>query len=79
MANASLTLANQIEALQKQWKRAKLALANEGLAVLRTLLKQYTLREIGRRTELSPTYLSQVKNGRQVISPDAFVKLAKIA
>ena len=32
-----------------------------------------SLRELGRRTGLSPTYLSHVRNGKQSISPRAYL------
>lgn len=38
-----------------------------------------TLREASRKTGLSPTYLSRVMNKSAPISPDAFLKLSKLA
>jgi len=36
-----------------------------------------SLRELGRRTGLSITYLSLAKNNKQALSPDAFLSIAR--
>lgn len=52
-------------------------LAYEGPRLIRRLTRDISLRKVARRTGLSATYLSLVANGRAVISPKAFLKLAK--
>lgn len=54
------------------------ALPEFGPMVMDELMKDRSLREIGRKTELSPTYLSRVKNGVVVISPGAYLKLMQL-
>ena len=36
----------------------------------------YSLRHVARKCGYSPTYLSRVLNGKQTISPDAYVAIA---
>ena len=54
------------------------ALSAEGPRLLARLLKTRSLREIGRLTNLSPTYLSNVKNRKVNISPGAYLTLSEL-
>lgn len=49
-----------------------------GDTVNRIMAQGLSLREISRRTFLSPTYLSRVKNGDSRISPTAYLSLLKL-
>lgn len=49
-----------------------------GQSVMKELMEWISLREVARRTNLSPTYLSVVRNGKSTVSPQAFVKLADL-
>lgn len=53
-------------------------LATNGSKVIRKACDSVSLRELGRRTGLSPTYLSQVATKKIVISPEAFLKVHKV-
>jgi len=44
----------------------------------RLMLMGYSLRAIARKTHLSATYLSQVKNGQSRISPTAYLSLLRL-
>lgn len=59
-----------------RWKRHTLGRA--GPAIIKAATKGRSLRELSRMSGLSPTYLSLVNNGKQRISPAAFVTLAGI-
>lgn len=58
------------------WKRN--TLARYGPKIIATATAARSLRELSRMSGLSPTYLSLVSNGKQRISPAAFVTLARI-
>lgn len=56
---------------------------NDGLSMhgpdlIARLTRTISLRELARRTGLSPTYLSQVANAKVTISPGAFVQIASL-
>jgi len=59
-------------------------LAHEGPEIIRRLMRwpetAYgpSMSEVARRAGLSKTYLSRVLNGRQIISPGAFLKLHRL-
>lgn len=53
-------------------------LSKRGPKIVAALMKRMSLREVARRTELSPTYLSRVLNRTATISPAAFLKLVEI-
>ena len=64
----------------RDWLDERVAI-NEGLdwegpRLIQRLMKDHSLREIARLSELSPTYLSNVLNERISISPGAFVTLS---
>jgi len=50
-------------------------LSTSGSKVIKKACNSISLRELGRRTGLSPTYLSQVATKKIVISPEAFLKV----
>jgi len=51
-------------------------LRDEGPRAIKAACKSISLRELARRTELSPTYLSQIGKGIISISADSFLKVA---
>ena len=51
-------------------------LSCKGPELIAELTRTISLRELARRSGLSPTYLSQVANGKVVVSPGAYVRLA---
>jgi len=51
-------------------------LSYEGPELIVRITGRISLRELAKRTGLSPTYLSKVANGHVAISPGAFVKIA---
>lgn len=50
-------------------------LATNGSKVIKKACDNISLRELARKTGLSPTYLSQVATKKIVISPEAFLKV----
>jgi hypothetical protein len=50
-------------------------LSTSGSKVIKAACNSISLRELGRRTGLSPTYLSQIATKKIVISPEAFLKI----
>lgn len=53
-------------------------LAYEGPRLVEYLCRNQSLRQLSRESGLSPTYLSQVRNARTIISPEAYVSLAQL-
>lgn len=53
-------------------------LARSGSKAIKKICKQMSLRELARRTGLSPTYLSQVATKKTSISPEAFLKIHEV-
>ena len=51
---------------------------SQSAELIETVESYISLREIGRRTGLSPTYLSQCRNGVNALSPGAFIKVAYV-
>lgn len=49
-----------------------------GSELIAELTRTISLRELARRSDLSPTYLSQIANGKVVVSPGAYVRLAML-
>lgn len=47
-------------------------------AIERLMMMGHSLRSIARKSHLSATYLSQVKNGKTRISPTAYLTLLKL-
>ena len=62
-----------------QWQRlgeeVKSRLRREGPALVNRLCASRSLRRLAADAGLSPSYLCLVRTGRQVISPDAYLKL----
>lgn len=52
-------------------------LSSSGSKVIKKACRKMSLRELGRRTGLSPTYLSQVATKKAIISPEAFLKVQR--
>lgn len=69
-------LRRKIYALSDLRKAVQSGLAVSGPRMIKRLTADQSLRELARRTGLSPTYLSMVKNGKTVISEDAFLTLS---
>jgi hypothetical protein len=90
VCNSALALAERLKEHLDEAEILRRGLAHEGPKVIRQLqmpvamarlhsnaIGRYcmSLREIGRRSELSPTYLSMVLNGQKIISFRAYLKL----
>lgn len=61
----------------KQWKKTKVAMERMAPRMIERLLEVQSLRSLARDMELSPTYLSQVRNGNTPISPEVFLKIER--
>lgn len=61
--------------LHTRYTLASAALGKYGQRVMAELMEYISLREVSRRSGLSPTYLSMVRNGKASVSVEAFVKL----
>ena len=65
--------------LVRRWiadgEKVRRLLASEGSKTVKAVCESISLRELGRRTGYSATYLSQVATGKTVISPVAFLKV----
>ena len=55
--------------------KVRRVLSTSGSRIIRQVCGRISLRELSRRTGLSPTYLSQVATKKTVISPEAFLKV----
>jgi hypothetical protein len=78
MDNAQILIAVQrIEQFKEYQRLAKYICENQGPALIATATQSITLRELGRRTGLSSTYLSQIATQKITISTDAFLKIAR--
>lgn len=64
--------------LHDRYTLAQAALIKYGPAVIIELMEYISLREIGRRCGLSPTYLSRVKTGDATISVRSFVQIVEL-
>lgn len=69
-------LAERIKRHRRETTALDMKLIYEGPEIVKALTAFSSLRQLAYEVGLSPTYLSQVKNGKVVISPAAFVKLA---
>lgn len=56
-------------------EKVRAILSDCGSGIIAEARKSISLRELGRRTGLSATYLSQVATKKIVISPEAFLKV----
>jgi transcriptional regulator with XRE-family HTH domain len=52
-------------------------LSSSGSKMIKKACQRISLRELARRTGLSPTYLSQVATKKTSISPEAFLKVQR--
>lgn len=59
------------------WRKAKKQMEHLAPMMIEKLMEVQSLRSLARDMELSPTYLSQVRNGKTPISPDAFLKIER--
>lgn len=50
----------------------------EGSVALARLMEEQSLRETARRLKCSPTYLSNIKNGKQVVSPRTYLRMVEL-
>jgi hypothetical protein len=78
-----LDLADDIEAHEDEASEIRRGIDHEGPNVIRALQDRggwgaCSLRQIGRESGLSPTYLSQAASGKAILSPGAFVKLVRL-
>ena len=72
-----MELANRIAAWKIEEKAIDSMLRALGPKIIYEANKKKSLREIGHECDISATYLSSVLNKKTVISPGAFVNLAK--
>jgi len=68
----------RVEQLIAEQEVVREGLWHEGPALVDALMRRWSLREAGRRSGLSPTYLSQVLHSNVIISTSAFVRLAQL-
>lgn len=60
-----------------QWREwAETICREDGPLLIEAATKTISLRELGRKTGLSSTYLSMAKTGKTVLSTAAFLKIA---
>jgi len=74
----SSTFARRVAAWLDEGEAVRDRLLDEGKAIVGRLTASMSLRGLARRSYLSATYLSMIQNGRTVVSPEAFLKLAEI-
>lgn len=68
--------AQRVADLIAETAEVKSLLAVAGKDLVEQVVETMSLRELARRTGLSPTYLCQVRKGNVTISPQAFVDVA---
>jgi len=68
-------LAEQVELWLETRTSIRQKLATDGSVLVNAICEKISLRELSRKTGLSPTYISLVANGRTTISPEAFLKI----
>ena len=73
-----MNLIDRVKAYRDEGFDIQRALETEGKLLVAKMNCIYSLREIGRRSGLSATYLSLVLNGKATISPGAFLRLCDI-
>lgn len=66
----------RIEQFYESKRLADYICRDEGPRLIQAATQTISLRELGRRTGLSSTYLSLVKTGKTVLSTAAFLKIA---
>ena len=76
--NSEDEFANRVAAYIDEGVAIRAGLAVNGPRYLSVAMNNLSLREIARRIDRSPTYLSMVLNRKTVISPDAFVDLCEL-
>jgi len=72
------SFAERVENMIAEQEIVREGLWHEGPRVVDTLMRRTSLRDVGRRSGLSPTYLSQVLHSKTIVSPAAFVALSQL-
>jgi AraC-like DNA-binding protein len=60
---------------EKEGHKIKRQIAAKSKMMIKEFMKKISLREVSRRTKLSPTYLSHILNGKTQVSISAYSKL----
>lgn len=68
-------LAQQVELWLETRTSIRQRLATDGAVLVSNICEKISMRELSRKTGLSPTYISLVVNGKTTISPEAFLKI----
>lgn len=68
----------KIESITSSIERMDHVLLMYGPGVIELLLETMSLRQVARKVKRSPTYLSQVKNGKQRISWETYCMLVML-
>lgn len=68
----------KIESITSSIERMDQVLSMYGPGVIELLLETMSLRQVARKVKRSPTYLSQVKNGKQRISWETYCMLVML-
>lgn len=68
----------KIESITSSIERMDQVLLMYGPGVIELLLETMSLRQVARKVKRSPTYLSQVKNGKQRISWETYCMLVML-
>jgi hypothetical protein len=71
------SIVGSIEKSIEAKRTAEKLLSQFGPEAIEGAIESMSLRELSRQTGLSITYLSLAKNGKCVLSPSAFLKIAK--
>lgn len=71
-------LADRVKSHQTHEQLLLRDLINEGPRLINQLSALSSLRSVAADAGLSPTYLSQVKNGKIILSQGAYLKLARL-
>jgi len=76
-------LAYDIQAHEDEAREIRKGIAHDGPRLITALQDRggygaCSLRQIARESGLSPTYLSLALNGKAILSPGAYVKLARV-
>lgn len=72
------TFTQRVENLLAEQEIVREGLWHEGPRIVDELRRKTSLRDVARRSGLSPTYLSQVLHSNVIISLSAFMRLAKL-
>lgn len=70
--------AERVKNMMDEQEIVREGLWHEGPSIVDRLSRRSSLRDVARRTGLSPTYLSQVLHGKVIISARAFVALSEL-